>query len=407
MEIREMKGLEIATNSNLTRCRRNIWLVPSQHRAKTYTVKFNPKRPTCTCYDFGSRGKKCKHIFAVEFTIRRAQGKRTPKAPKCVKPTYRQEWPAYHRAQVNEKAKFQHLLHELCGGLEEPLQKLGRPRTPLADVAFSAAFRVYSTMSARRFASDLQEAYGKGHISTLPSYNTIFDYFKMESLTAYLRYLIGQSSLPLKGVECDFALDSSGFSTCRFVRWSDVKYGNTEDWRDWIKVHLMCGVKTNIVTSVEVSGRYSNDSPFLKPLLESTAQSGFQIREVSADKGYDSFNNRCLVLLKGGDPYIPFREWEQGANFSFKGELWKRMYHYYKFHEEEFNAHYHKRSNAESTFSMIKAKFGERLRSKTATAQINEALCKVLCHNICCVIQSTYELGVEPVFWEDSYVKNE
>ncbi|MDQ3816754.1 MAG: transposase, partial [Acidobacteriota bacterium] len=258
-----------------------------------------------------------------------------------------------------------------------------------------------------RFASDLQEAYGKGHISTLPSYNTIFDYFKMESLTAYLRYLIGQSSLPLKGLECDFALDSSGFSTCRFVRWSDVKYGNTEDWRDWIKVHLMCGVKTNIVTSVEVSGRYSNDSPFLKPLLESTAQSGFQIREVSADKGYDSFNNRCLVLLKGGDPYIPFREGEKGANFSFKGELWKRMYHYYKFHEEEFNAHYHKRSNAESTFSMIKAKFGERLRSKTAIAQINEALCKVLCHNICCVIQSTYELGVEPVFWEDSYVKNQ
>jgi hypothetical protein len=47
---------------------------------------------------------------------------------------------------------------------------------------------------------------------------------------------------------------------------------------------------------------------------------------------------------------------------------------------------------------MIKAKFGERLRSKTDTAQINEALCKVLCHNICCVIQSMYELGVEPNF---------
>jgi hypothetical protein len=28
----------------------------------------------------------------------------------------------------------------------------------------------------------------------------------------------------------------------------------------------------------------------------------------------------------------------------------------------------------------------------------NEVLCKVLCHNICCVIQSHYELGIEPVF---------
>jgi hypothetical protein len=43
----------------------------------------------------------------------------------------------------------------------------------------------------------------------------------------------------------------------------------------------------------------------------------------------------------------------------------------------------------------------ERLRSKTLTAQVNEVLCKVLCHNICCLIQSSYELGVEPAFWNE------
>ncbi len=64
-------------------------------------------------------------------------------------------------------------------------------------------------------------------------------------------------------------------------------------------------------------------------------------------------------------------------------------------------SHYHKRSNVESTFSMIKAKFGERLRSKTHTAQVNELLCKVLCHNLCCVIQSMYELGVDVDFWAE------
>jgi hypothetical protein len=48
---------------------------------------------------------------------------------------------------------------------------------------------------------------------------------------------------------------------------------------------------------------------------------------------------------------------------------------------------------------MIKVKFGNRLRSKTRTAQINEAMCKVLAHNLCCVIQSIYELGIEPTFW--------
>ncbi len=34
----------------------------------------------------------------------------------------------------------------------------------------------------------------------------------------------------------------------------------------------------------------------------------------------------------------------------------------------------------------------------TPTAQVNEVLCKILCHNICVLIQSIYELGIEPVF---------
>jgi transposase len=65
----------------------------------------------------------------------------------------------------------------------------------------------------------------------------------------------------------------------------------------------------------------------------------------------------------------------------------------------EYLSHYHKRSNVETTNAMIKAKFGDAIRSKSDTAMMNEALCKVLCHNVCCVIQSHYELGIEPMFW--------
>jgi hypothetical protein len=54
--------------------------------------------------------------------------------------------------------------------------------------------------------------------------------------------------------------------------------------------------------------------------------------------------------------------------------------------------------NIETTFHMIKSKFGQRLRSKSLTAQINEALCKVLCHNLCVVIQSMHELNITPEF---------
>lgn len=93
-------------------------------------------------------------------------------------------------------------------------------------------------------------------------------------------------------------------------------------------------------------------------------------------------------------PYIAFKKSATGA----VGGVYEKMYHYYSFNREEFLDHYHKRSNSESTFSMIKAKFGGYIRSKGDTAQTNEALCKVLCHNICCLIQSMFELGIKPNF---------
>jgi hypothetical protein len=78
------------------------------------------------------------------------------------------------------------------------------------------------------------------------------------------------------------------------------------------------------------------------------------------------------------------------------------MYHFYKFKEPEFKQHYHKRSNVGTVFHMLKSKFGDSLQSKTKTAQINQALYKVLCHNICCLIQSMFELGLEPKFWAEA-----
>ena len=63
---------------------------------------------------------------------------------------------------------------------------------------------------------------------------------------------------------------------------------------------------------------------------------------------------------------------------------------------EEYGRHYHQRSNVESTFSAIKRKFGEALRSKTDRAMKNETLAKVVSHNICCVISGMYELGIDP-----------
>src|ERR1700687_556520 len=140
---------------------------------------------------------------------------------------------------------------------------------------------VYSTFSGRRFMTDLRDTHCKGFITELPNYNSIFRCLEKPSLTPVLKSLIVSSSLPLTAVEEDFAVDSSGFSTCRFDRWFDEKYGGTKEKRGWVKVHLMCGVKTNIVTAVKILGKDAADAPQLPGLVETTAEN-FDIYEVSA-----------------------------------------------------------------------------------------------------------------------------
>jgi transposase len=404
MEDREIKGLEIAAKTKLTR-KGNMWLVPSQSGIQEkYSVAMNEEKSQCTCRDYEFRNENCKHIFAVQYTVEREQTEDgqtvVTETVKVVRKTYMQNWPAYNRAQASEKSELQGLLYELCRNLPEPEQGRGRPRLSLADMIFSSAFKIYSTVSGRRFATDLREAKAKGYLSRLPSYQSVFRYLESEELTPYLYQLISASSMPLKSVESDFAVDSSGFSTGQFMRWFDVKYGKKEDRRMWLKVHLMCGVKTNIVTSVEISDAYANDYNYFKPLVDKTAESGFLMEEISADKAYLGGSNFLTAVRHGATPYIPFKTNSKGSDSTYgaKSTLWNRMFHYYSLNREEYLTHYHKRSNVETTFHMIKSKFGQRLRSKTLTAQINEALCKILCHNICVVIQSAYELGIESDF---------
>jgi transposase len=409
MSIREKKGQDIADRFRITR-KGNLWLVPSQSGKGKYQVDAEAGR--CTCPDFDLRRDKCKHIFAVETTIRRetktvtetkADGATKTTVTETVtvkRKTYPQVWPAYNKAQTQEKRLFLYLLHQLCQGVGSPAQHgAGRRFLPLEDMIFAMAFKVYSTVSGRRFMTDLRDAHGKGYLSALPSYNTIFRYFESEMLTPYLKMLIEESAMPLQAIESDFAVDSSGLSTSRFDKWMHAKYSDPHliEKRQWVKVHLMCGVKTNVVTAVKITDSHAGDSPVFPQLVETTAQ-GFAMSQVSADKAYLSNNNLKVVVENHAMPFIPFKANTTGRSDK-SSDLFRRMYHFYSYNQERFMQNYHKRSNVESTFMMIKAKFGDSLRSKTKTAQVNEALCKVLCHNICCLIQSMYELNLKPKFW--------
>ncbi len=105
--------------------------------------------------------------------------------------TYPQNWRAYNAAQTNEKAKFQVLLRDLCRGIRDPKPAgRGRPTIPLPDAIFAAVFKVYSTLSGRRFISDLRDAQDKGFVRRAPCYNSIFNILESETTSEVLQRLI-------------------------------------------------------------------------------------------------------------------------------------------------------------------------------------------------------------------------
>src|SRR5580658_6304900 len=125
--LRQQRGMEIAAIARIERS--DSWdedyLVPSQSdpRHQKYKVHYDSEHPSCNCPDHETRGCKCKHIYAVEFMLRREQhrdGSETVTESVTIskiRKTYPQDWPAYNEAQTNEKRHFQTLLRDLCADL--------------------------------------------------------------------------------------------------------------------------------------------------------------------------------------------------------------------------------------------------------------------------------------------------
>jgi transposase len=374
------------------------WRVKSQsYSGAEYLVKYEQHTPKCNCPDCQITKQKCKHIYAVEFYLKQSideEGKITQ--TKGIKVTYGQKWSAYNKAQTNEKLLFMELLNDLCQYAPEPEYKFGRPSFPMKDLVFSSAMKIYTTFSGRRFISDLQIAKEKNYLEKVPHYNSVFNFLNNKEITPILKQLIKISALPLSSIETEFAVDSSGFSTSRFARYYNNKYKNDSSFRFWLKAHLVSGVKSNIIVNCEITKAYGHDSPQLKPLLEGVNKERWNFKEISCDKAYSSFENLELINDMGAVPYIPFKSIVRGTRRGTA--IWKKMYHYFIYKHEDFLQHYHKRSNAETVFHMIKTKFRDNLRSKSETSMENELLLKVLCHNICVVIQEMMELGIKAEF---------
>ena len=373
----------------------DTYLVPSATAsASGYVVDLAAGK--CTCPDYEERGLPCKHQWALRYfrhELEMPDG--TSVVTEGIRITYPQNWPAYNRAQCEEKDVSQVLLRGLCDGIVSPPQKRGRPRLPLGDAVYAATMKVYTTLSGRRATSDIRACKERGLLGRVPCYNSVFNIIERADLMPLFKRLVEESAKPLKAIETSFAIDGTGFATNTYSRWFDHKYGEEKKQQRWVKAHAMVGTLTNVITAVEATDGNVNDCPMAEPVILRTKANGFDVRECAMDKAYLSHENLALVEEVGGVPYVPFKSNSIGTGSA----AWERMWHYYSCHREDFLAHYHKRSNVETTFSSVKRLFGDSVRSKLLPAQLNEVLLKCLCFNLSTLVHSIRELRIDPKFW--------
>lgn len=391
MDSRKQKAVQLFKNGAVKQLEGGF-AVKSQTSKKYYFVD---EAFTCTCPDRQiNKTPVCKHAFAVKYFlgIEKADG-----TVEKIKLTYKQAWSAYNQAQQAEIKMFDELLKDLVADLPEPEYCFGRPTLPIKDTAFCAVQKVYSQLSSRRAKSLFNRALEAEQVKHSPYFNSVSAFLNKETATPLLQELLQKTAEPLKAVESKFALDSSGFRTTRFTEYCRDKHGVTKE-HEYIKAHICCGVKTNIITGAVITksdGVGTGDSTQLPELVEQTSQN-FNVKEYSADKAYSSRENLRLIDSKKATPFIPFRN---NAKPRAGGvAIWKRMFHYFNLHQDEFMEHYHARSNVETTFFMVKSKLGDSVKSKNFTAQKNELLCKLIAHNIIVLIQEIHELGIEVNF---------
>ena len=150
------------------------------------------------------------------------------------------------------------LLQALCEGIEQPPRKPGAGRKPhlLCDAVFAAVMKVYTTLSGRRASTDIERCEERGHLDRAVHCSSVFRTMEDPATTPILVRLIEEAAAPLAVIENaagQFAQDSTGFSTVTYDRWFDQAHGKLRAEHAWVKLHVMVGTVTNVVTGVRRS----------------------------------------------------------------------------------------------------------------------------------------------------------
>jgi len=231
--------------------------------------------------------------------------------------------------------------------------------------------------------------------ANIPCFKTLCNYRAEPIIGNILDKLIIESSKPLSVIEHDFATDATGIRTNLFSSWYSIRCQKEIRKRDHLTIHITTGVKSNIVTALNVEIKSGKDNEIFREHVDKTAKN-FDVHEFSGDGKYWCKENCRKVIEVGAKPY--FKVWKNWSGKSRGCMPWKLMNLEFKNNPEEYGKHYHKRSNVESTNHSKKALLGDKVYSRLPSARINEENLRWINHNINVLNRAKHEWKINPKF---------
>lgn len=234
----------------------------------------------------------------------------------------------------------------------------------------------------------------------VPCFKSLCSYRTEPLLSTVLDELTEESSKPLAKIEHDFATDATGIKTKLFSTWYGLRCKKRIRRRDHLTIHATCGVKSNIVTALNVEVKKGKDNVILREHVDKTSNN-FKIDEWSGDGVYWCKENCSKVAEKNGKPFFKCKTGKTAWNGKQDGHpAWKVMNSESINDSEEYNKHYHKRSNVESTNMSKKMLHGDKVYSKLDSARINEEILRWINHNLNVLNRARHQWGIIPSFME-------
>jgi transposase len=231
----------------------------------------------------------------------------------------------------------------------------------------------------------------------IPCFKTLCNYREDSTLQSVLDDLIEESSKPLAKIEHDFATDATGIRTKLFSTWYSLRCNKKIRKRDHLTIHITTGVKSNVVTALNVELKSGKDNKIFREHVDKISKN-FEVSEWSGDGRYWSKENCNKIDGINAKPY--FKVWKNWSGKSRGCMPWKLMNLEFKNNPEEYGKNYHKRSNVESTNMSKKMLHGDKVYSKLNSSRVNEETLRWINHNINILNRAKYEWRITPFFME-------